>query len=285
MSTNYQMYLKSGDDTFRFPVLPVEFKISYGDDDDNIRVCGIGDVTIIQDEAAASMQFESFFPKEYFSGCECKDIPEPADAFKRIRAMKKSRKPVRFIFTNEMDISMYCTITKFEPKDVGGDVGTIHYVLKLKEYRPPIVRQIKVNSGGKVKLAAANSRTDLREEVTTYTVKKGDCLWNIAKKLYGDGSKYMLIYNANKSVIGSNPNIIRTGQVLVIPSLSGNSAQVTEPMTGSRSNPPYDIVSSSYSKVKSGFTSWPDAYDYYLKYGGLGKGWKILDKNKNTVTV
>lgn len=51
----------------------------------------------------------------------------------------------------------------------------------------------------------------------TYTVVKGDCLWNIAKKFYGNGAKYTLIYNANTGVIGSNPNLIYPGQVLIIP--------------------------------------------------------------------
>ena len=51
----------------------------------------------------------------------------------------------------------------------------------------------------------------------TYTVKSGDCLYNIAKKYYGDGSKYTKIYEANKKIIGSNPNLIKAGQVLTIP--------------------------------------------------------------------
>jgi hypothetical protein len=36
-----------------------------------------------------------------------------------------------------------------------------------------------------------------------YTVKKGDCLWKIAKKELGAGSKWKTIYNANKEVIES----------------------------------------------------------------------------------
>lgn len=52
-----------------------------------------------------------------------------------------------------------------------------------------------------------------------YTVVKGDCLWNIAKRFYGNGSKYTLIYNANKNVIGGNPNLIYPGQVLTIPAV------------------------------------------------------------------
>lgn len=53
-------------------------------------------------------------------------------------------------------------------------------------------------------------------QTKTYTVKKGDCLWNIAKKYYGKGSQYTKIYNANKDKI-KNPNLIYPGQVLNIP--------------------------------------------------------------------
>ena len=50
-----------------------------------------------------------------------------------------------------------------------------------------------------------------------YTVVRGDCLWSIAKRFYGDGSKYTAIYDANRGVIGGNPNLIYPGQVLTIP--------------------------------------------------------------------
>lgn len=50
----------------------------------------------------------------------------------------------------------------------------------------------------------------------TYTVKKGDCLWNIAKQFYGKGSAYTKIYDANTNQI-ANPSLIYPGQVFVIP--------------------------------------------------------------------
>lgn len=50
----------------------------------------------------------------------------------------------------------------------------------------------------------------------TYTVKKGDCLWNIAKKEYGAGSDWKKIYDANTGQV-VNPNLIYPGQQLVIP--------------------------------------------------------------------
>lgn len=50
----------------------------------------------------------------------------------------------------------------------------------------------------------------------TYTVRSGDNLWNIAVYVYGNGARWTEIYNKNKNVIGSNPNLIRPGQVLAV---------------------------------------------------------------------
>jgi TP901 family phage tail tape measure protein len=55
----------------------------------------------------------------------------------------------------------------------------------------------------------------------TYTVKSGDTLSGIAKKFYGSTSQWKKIYNANESIIGSNPNMIYPGQKYSIPLSSG----------------------------------------------------------------
>jgi hypothetical protein len=49
---------------------------------------------------------------------------------------------------------------------------------------------------------------------TTYTVVKGDCLWNIAKKVYGSGAQFGKIAEANGI---ASPYTIYVGQTLVIP--------------------------------------------------------------------
>ncbi|KPK95125.1 MAG: hypothetical protein AMJ88_01895 [Anaerolineae bacterium SM23_ 63] len=52
-----------------------------------------------------------------------------------------------------------------------------------------------------------------------HTVAKGETLSEISLKHYGSAvkEKWMIIYEANKDVIGDNPNLIVTGQVLKIP--------------------------------------------------------------------
>ena len=54
-----------------------------------------------------------------------------------------------------------------------------------------------------------------------YTVVRGDCLWNIAKKqmFYGNGFAWPNIYKANRDKI-KNPNLIFPKQVFTIPKLT-----------------------------------------------------------------
>lgn len=51
----------------------------------------------------------------------------------------------------------------------------------------------------------------------SYTVKPNDTLWDIAETKLDDPIRYMELYEANADVIGSNPDLIYPGQVLVLP--------------------------------------------------------------------
>jgi nucleoid-associated protein YgaU len=57
---------------------------------------------------------------------------------------------------------------------------------------------------------------DDKPEGKFHTVAKGDTLWAIAEKFYGDGSKYHTIFEANKPML-SHPDKIYQGQLLRIP--------------------------------------------------------------------
>lgn len=55
-----------------------------------------------------------------------------------------------------------------------------------------------------------------KKEAADYVVEAGDCLWSIAKKYYGSGTYWNLIYEANTENI-SSPERIQIGQVLQLP--------------------------------------------------------------------
>lgn len=54
------------------------------------------------------------------------------------------------------------------------------------------------------------------ESVTYYEIQKGDSLWKVAEKVYGNGGKYTKIFEANKEVI-KDPDLIYPGQKIRIP--------------------------------------------------------------------
>lgn len=49
-----------------------------------------------------------------------------------------------------------------------------------------------------------------------YEIVKGDNLWKIAEKYYGDGNKYKMIFEENREVI-KDPDLIFPGQKIRIP--------------------------------------------------------------------
>lgn len=49
-----------------------------------------------------------------------------------------------------------------------------------------------------------------------YVVKKGDCLWSIAEEQMGDGMKWTILYQKNRTVIGDNPDLLFEGTQLSI---------------------------------------------------------------------
>ncbi len=49
-----------------------------------------------------------------------------------------------------------------------------------------------------------------------YRVREGESLWIIAKKIYGDATKWPLIYEENKEII-ADPKVLKPGTILRVP--------------------------------------------------------------------
>lgn len=58
-----------------------------------------------------------------------------------------------------------------------------------------------------------------RNGARQHVVRQGDWLSKIAKTYYGDMHKWPVIFEANRDVIGKNPDLIHPGQNLLIPAL------------------------------------------------------------------
>lgn len=218
-SKKYEMWLthNAEKEKIQLPVLPESFQIKNGSNNDKVNVVGLGEIVIMQSRPALQISFSSFFPATKFPGLQVKKITKPLTLVNRINNWKASKKPIHLIVTS-CGVDIYAAIEDFTYSEVGGDPGTYQYSLDLKEYREIKVRQVKVDiPKKKATVKKEEPRVDNTVQPKTYTVVRGDCLWNIAKRFYGNGAQYTKIYNANRGVIGGNPNLIYPGQVLTIP--------------------------------------------------------------------
>jgi len=79
-------------------------------------------------------------------------------------------------------------------------------------------------------LAAAAGAASAQEACSTYEIQRGDSLRDLALQVYST-EDFRIIFDANRDVIGNNPNIIRVGDVLTLPCLEDIGRAAAAPQT------------------------------------------------------
>lgn len=88
----------------------------------------------------------------------------------------------------------------------------LYLSIVLRQWRRTEAPVLAVSGGGTG--LARESKTGAAS-AKSYTVAKGDTLWGIAKRFYGNGAEYKRLAAANPQI--KNPNLIYPGQVLTVP--------------------------------------------------------------------
>lgn len=217
---NYGMALIVGGREITIPVLPAKLKVTSPGKNETTTVLELGEILILRKKGLRTLAWDSFFPVNdapFVTG----RITDPVEIVQAIQKARDSASPVRFLITGtDLDINVRMGVETFDYEERAGELGDFYYSIKLSEWKDYSPRRIVLPAEPKKPAQKQEpARTGKPEAAAkkTYTVKKGDCLWNIAKKFYGKGSDYTKIYNANKGTIGSNPNLIYPGQVFTIP--------------------------------------------------------------------
>jgi LysM repeat protein len=209
---------------FEFPVNPESISVSMGRAVSDVDVIGMDSVALAGNLNPVTLSWEGFLPDSYDETL-CNYPPErPEISVRRLEkwlgrsdAGQSRPVPLRVVVTSTF-FSRLMIITDFEAEFRGGEPGDVYYTITLRSWRAQTIRVETAESPPK---PDSNRPSTPPKGSQTYTVKKGDTLWKIAKMFYGEGNKWPTIYEANRKVIGSNPNLIRPGQVLVIPGVSG----------------------------------------------------------------
>ena len=226
--SQYDFYLKQ----CLLPIAPSQLKITINNNNSTYILIDEGQINILKKAKLTDIEFECEIPQvKYPFAIYNGGFQGAAYFLDYFEKLKTSQEPFQFIvsrtmpsgkvlFSTNMKVSMESyTIT--EKAQNGFDLTV---KIKLKQYRDYSTKTCEVKVDTATKTATATTETERPPSTTggapdsglpaSYKIKSGDCLLNIAKKYYGDGSKYTLLASANGI---SNPNLIYAGNTLTIP--------------------------------------------------------------------
>lgn len=214
------------------PITPAKVKVKVKNQNKTLNLINGEEINILKEAGLSEVSFDLVLPQTSYPYANggAQNAQYYLSLFERL---KQSKEPFQWIlnrsrpngtplFHSNMTVSM-------EDYQIVDDAGTgfdVGVSIKLKQYRHYGTKTVVIQQPAPTAPVTETPKAVVQEpprETTsapkpkTYTVKSGDCLWNIAKKELGNGSRYTEIYNLNKDKI-KNPNLIYAGQVLTMPS-------------------------------------------------------------------
>lgn len=208
------------------PIAPEKFSLKINNANQTYTLINEGEINVLKTPGLTDIEFDARIPNVEYAFATYKNGFQRADYFlDRLEALKVKKKAFQLIVTRVLPdgsmlfgTNMKVSMEEYSIQESVAEGFDPIISIKLKQYRDYGTKICKIKfASSKPKAAVTPARpADTAPAAKSYTVVKGDCLWNIAKKFYGNGSKYTTIYNANQGKI-KNPNLIYPGQVLTIP--------------------------------------------------------------------
>lgn len=229
MDKKYRMlFLFEDAEIAELPILPEKITIKNSGSSTEKTVLELGNVNLLKDAKLKQISFSSFFPAVGIPSVNVSKFKPPLWYMQKFKSAMKSKKPLQFMLIgNDLDINGKMSVESFECSESYGAVGDVDYKLTLKEWvdyspRKVIIQAQRATISAPVRSGAPPAAPT--DKSVKYTVKRGDCLWNICQQNYGNGNLYARLYNANKEVMDArnkgtgNPKYtIYVGEVLVLP--------------------------------------------------------------------
>lgn len=203
----------------RLPVNPLDdLTFTTSANNTTFNVISLGEVSKIGSKNLTKVEIKSLFTGEDYPFVEANSTKSGQYYVDMIYKKIESKKDVRLIVTGDgININMNCSIETFKPSIHFGETKDRYYTLSMREHKEPYARRINLQPNAKKATKTVSKRSEKTAKSTGYTVKKGDSLWAIAQKHFGDGSRWKEIYASNKGTVGGNPNLILPGQNLKLP--------------------------------------------------------------------
>ena len=183
------------------PVTPSAFTLKEKNQNRCISLVSGEEIVLPQTSGLAEISFTALLPMVSYPFCVYEGgFKEGREYMEALRQMKAAGEPVwlRIIRTKGYSSTdIYCVIEElsFKEEAAGGSDITCHLV--LRQYRSYSTYVVDTRSGR----AQATAPDTGRQVPETVRVSTGDTLWTLAKRYYGDGSRYYELYMKNREVI------------------------------------------------------------------------------------
>lgn len=224
--SGYNFYLKK----CLLPMAPHKLTVKIQNQNKTVTMINEGEINILKKAGLTDIEFECSIPQVRYPFAVYKSGFQGAEYFlDYFESLKTSKRPFQFIVCRQLpaggplfDTNLKVSMEDYTVTEDAKDGFDLTVKIKLKQWRDYGTKTVNISVGGEKAKASVTPQREASSSpapasAQSYTVVKGDCLWNIAKKFYGNGSKYTAIYDANKGIVGGNPNLIYPGQVLTIP--------------------------------------------------------------------
>ncbi|WP_124065991.1 LysM peptidoglycan-binding domain-containing protein [Clostridium sp. E02] len=220
----YEIYI----DDMLLPLPPEKIPVKYGGQNKTIHLISGEEINLIKPGSLAEISLDVIIPQMDYPGAVWDGSVDDAEVFlNRLSELKKRNGPFEFIVIRQkpngkslFDTNLDVTLEDYKVSDDVSEGFDLCVTLSLKEYKKYGTKIMNFTIIDKETTVEDTQTDNQRQGAPTaeknYTVGKGDCLWSIAKKQLGNGSRYREIYDLNQDKV-KNPNLIYPGQVLVMP--------------------------------------------------------------------
>ena len=190
-------------DNILLPITPSNITIKIGNRNKTINLISGEEINLIKAPALQEIYFSFLLPcknlpfaiyengfknPKYFIN-KIKNIKEKGDAFRLHIIREKSSSTVLNTTLESFDI--------IEDADKSGENVIVN--VKFKEYKK--FNAVKINLANPNSHIVSIEDNKRNKAPLIHTVKKGDCLWMIAQKYFGNGKSFKKIYADNKDLI------------------------------------------------------------------------------------
>jgi len=209
----FWLAFNNGAEKLRLPVPPQTFELQTGAMNTTVTIHELGEVNLIGKRRLKSISLSSYFPVRDDGLCQYRGFPPPRTCVETIEQWRDSGRPIRLIVIGEsVRLNEAMAIESFSYSQKRGPAD-IYFTLELKEYRFLNFTPAAGAADALMRSIVGEMRPAERAVPDKYPVQTGDSLLTIARKVYGDSSRWRELMSRNGL---RDENELAPGKVLLL---------------------------------------------------------------------